>query len=310
MEAATKDRIAEIREFNRFYTRIIGVLRKGLLHSPFSLTEARIIFELAHKKELTATDLCRDLGLDQGYLSRILVRLEKQDVLQKVKSQKDGRQRILSLTPKGEKEFELLNTRASDEVADILQRLTESDQLRLIKAMKTIASILDEGFKYSEPFFLRTHHSGDMGWVTYRHGVIYSQEYGWNEEFEALVSQIVADFIKNYNPTRERCWIAEMHGEPVGSVFLVQDPEDVATAKLRLLLVEPRARGLGLGTRLVEECVRFSKECGYQKIVLWTNDVLVDARSIYIKKGFNLIDQEKHHSFGHDLIGEYWELIL
>ncbi len=305
-----KDRIAEIREFNRFYTRIIGVLRKGLLHSPFSLTEARIIFEIANKKELTATDLCRDLGLDQGYLSRILDRLEKQDVLKKVKSQKDGRQRLLSLTSKGQNGFELLNTRASDEVADMLQRLSESDQLRLIKAMNTIESILDEGFKYSEPFFLRTHHSGDMGWVTFRHGVIYSQEYGWNEEFEALVSQIVSDFIKNYNPKRDRCWIAEMDGESVGSVFLVQDPEDATVAKLRLLLVEPNVRGLGLGTRLVEECIRFAKECGYQKIVLWTNDVLVEARRIYIKKGFKLIEQEEHHSFGHDLIGENWELIL
>ncbi|MFX0117110.1 MAG: GNAT family N-acetyltransferase, partial [Candidatus Hodarchaeota archaeon] len=246
--------------------------------------------------------------LDQGYLSRILLRLEKQEVLKKVKSQKDGRQRLLSLTSKGKTDFDILNTRSSEEIADMLQKLTESDQLRLIEAMNTIRNILDEGFKYSEPFFLRTHQSGDMGWVTYRHGVIYSQEYGWNEEFEALVSQIVADFIKNYDPKRERCWIAEMDGEPVGSVFLVQ--ENKTTAKLRLLLVEPKARGLGLGTRLVEECIRFSKKCGYKKIVLWTNNVLADARRIYIKKGFKLIEEEKHHSFGHDLIGENWELTL
>lgn len=301
-------RISDIRKFNRFYTRIIGVLREGLLHSPYSLTEARIIFEIAHKENLTATDLCRELGLDQGYLSRILTRLEKQDVLKKVKSEKDNRQRLLLLTPKGKNAFEQLDKRSSEEIADMLNGLKESDQLRLTNAMHTIEGILDKGFKYSEPFFLRPHQSGDMGWVTFRHGVLYSQEYEWTEEFEALVSQIVSDFIKNYNPKRERCWIAEMEGEPVGSVFLAQENDD--TAKLRLLLVEPKARGLGLGSRLVEECIRFSRQCGYKRIVLWTNSVLLEARRIYERTGFKLIDQEEHHSFGHDLIGENWELEL
>jgi len=305
---ALASRISVVRQFNRFFTRQIGVLHEGLLHSPYSLTEARILFELAHRQDLTSSNLCRELGLDAGYLSRILTRFEQQGLVEKVPSEIDGRQRLLRLTAEGEKTSAFLEKRARDEVADMLNDLSEGDQQRLLKAMDTITNVLNKSFKYSEPFFLRSPEPGDMGWVTHRHGVLYAEEYGWNEHFEALVAQIVADFINKYNPERERCWIAEMNGEIVGSVFLVQASE--TDAKLRLLLVEPKARGLGLGTRLVEECIRFARRRGYQKLMLWTNSVLLEARHIYEKTGFKLIAQEAHHSFGHDLIGETWELLL
>lgn len=304
----SEEKIGTVRQFNRFFTRQIGVLREGLLHSPYPLTEARILFELGSRDQLTASTLCRELGLDAGYLSRILARLEQQGLLEKVRSDSDGRRRFLSLTAEGRNAFALLDRRSRDEVAEMLNDLSEEDQQRLLKAMQIIESILAKGLKFSEPFILRTHESGDMGWVTHRHGVLYAQEYGWDEHFEALVAQIVADFINNYRPERERCWIAEMDGEIVGSVFVVQSSETIA--KLRLLLVEPRARGLGLGTRLVEECIRFARRRGYQKLMLWTNSVLVEARHIYQKTGFKLVAEEAHHSFGHDLIGETWELGL
>ncbi len=301
-------RIHAVRHFNRFFTRQIGVLREGLLHSPYPLTEARIIFELAQRQGLTAADLGRELGLDAGYLSRLLARLEQQGLLEKTRSETDGRQRLLRLTPQGEQAFALLDQRSRDEITDMLTELGEDDQQRLLKAMETVEGILRKGLKYSEPFVLRQHEPGDMGWVVHRHGVLYSQEYGWDEHFEALVAQIVSDFITNYNPDRERCWIAEMNGEIVGSIFCVQASETVA--KLRLLLVEPRARGLGLGSRLVDECIRFARRRGYQKMTLWTNSVLVAARHIYQSKGFTLVNQEPQRNFGHDLISETWELPL
>lgn len=303
-----EDRIADVRRFNRFFTRQIGALREGLLHSPYNLTESRILYEVANRDNLTAADLCRELGLDAGYLSRIIARLESQGVLEKVPSPNDGRQRLLRLTPAGQEAFTLLDQRSREEVGEMLAEHTEEEQVRLLKAMHTIESILDKSLKFSEPFFLRPHEPGDMGWVTHRHGVLYAQEYGWDSTFEALVAQIVADFINNFDPTRERCWIAEMNGEIVGSVFLVR--RDETTAKLRLLLVEPKARGLGLGSRLVEECIRFARRVGYQKITLWTHSILVEARHIYQKKGFQLVAEEPHHSFGHDLISETWELAL
>lgn len=308
MEETPENRIDAVRHFNRFFTRQIGVLREGILHSPYSLTEARILFEFAHHNNVTASELCRELGLDAGYLSRTLARLEQQGLIDKVRSENDGRQRLLRLTPDGKNAFALLDKRSRDEVGELLSDLSEGAQQRLLKAMQTIESILDQGFKFSEPFFLRPHEPGDMGWVIHRHGVLYAQACGWDERFEALVAQIVADFINNYNPARERCWMAEMGGEIVGSVFVVQASETVA--KLRLLLVEPKARGLGLGTRLVEECIRFARRSSYQKLMLWTNSVLEEARHIYQKLGFTLIAQEEHHSFGHDLIGETWELAL
>jgi DNA-binding MarR family transcriptional regulator/GNAT superfamily N-acetyltransferase len=306
-----EDRIVDVRRFNRFITRQIGVLHEGLLQSPYTLTEARIIFELAQQREpLTATDLSQELGIDAGYLSRILARLEQQGLLEKVRSEIDSRQRLIHLTSVGENAFQLLNNRSRDEVAEMLNKLSEKEQLCLLQAMKTIESILckEKMTPSAKPYVLRSHEPGDMGWVTYRHGALYFEEYGWDEHFEALVAQITADFVNNYNPNQERCWIAEMNGEILGSIFLVQASETVA--KLRLLLVEPKARGLGLGSHLVEECIRFARRRGYQKIVLWTNSVLVAARHIYQKAGFELAAQEEHHSFGHDLVGETWELTL
>ena len=308
MTEPSEERIVAVRKFNRFFTRQIGVLREGLLHSPYSLTEARILFELGQGNQVTASKLGRELGLDAGYLSRILAHLEQQGLLEKVRSETDGRQILLSLTAQGREAFALLDQRSRDEVSEMLTDLSEEDQQRLLKAMQTIESVLTNGFKFSAPFVLRPHEPGDMGWITHRHGALYAQEYGWDEHFEALVAQIVADFINHYHHERERCWIAEMDGQIVGSVFVVQSSETIA--KLRLLLVEPKARGLGLGTRLVEECIRFARRRGYQKLMLWTNSVLVEARHIYEKTGFHLIAEEAHHSFGHDLIGETWELIL
>jgi DNA-binding MarR family transcriptional regulator/N-acetylglutamate synthase-like GNAT family acetyltransferase len=305
---ALEDRVSAIRHFNRFFTREIGVLREGLLHSPYSLTEARILFELAQRDDLTATLLGRELGLDAGYLSRILARLEVQGLIEKIQAEHDGRQRFLRLTAAGQEAFAVLDQRSRDEVAEMLSDLGEEDQRRLLKAMHTIESVLQRSFKFSEPFILRPPEPGDMGWVIHRHGVLYAQEYGWNEQFEALVAKIASDFIASHNPARERCWIAEMGGEIVGCVFVVQ--LDETTAKLRLLLVEPKARGTGLGTRLVEECIRFARRAGYQKLTLWTNDVLLAARHIYQKVGFTLVEQEPIRDFGPETISETWELHL
>ena len=301
-------RIDTVRRFNRFFTRRIGVLREGLLHTPYSLTEARILFEISHCAEVAASDLSRELGLDPGYLSRILARLEQRGLIVKVRSETDARRRLLLLTPQGEDAFSLLDSRSREEVAEMLCELSEGDQRRLLEAMQTIEGLLDKGLKFSEPFFLRQHRPGDMGWVVHRHGVLYAREYGWDQRFEALVAQIVADFVNNYDPARERCWIAEMGGEIVGCVFLVRASDKVA--KLRLLLVEPEARELGLGTRLVEECIRFARQSGYKTLTLWTNSVLDTARHIYEKHGFKLVEEEEHRSFGRDLVGQNWELAL
>ncbi len=304
-------RVDAVRRFNRFFTRRIGVLREGLLHSPYSLAEARILFEIAHRDlALTASDLSRELGLDPGYLSRMLARLEQQGFVEKVRSETDARRRFLSLTPEGKEAFSSLDARSREEVSEMLEDFPESDQRRLLEAMRTVQGILDrsKGFKFSEPFFLRQHEPGDMGWVVHRHGVLYAKEYGWDERFEALVARIVADFVDGYDPARERCWIAEMGGEIVGCVFVVRASDTVA--KLRLLLVEPEARGLGLGGRLVEECIRFARSRGYEKLTFWTNSVLDAARRIYEEHGFELVEEEEHHSFGKDLVGQNWELAL
>lgn len=301
-------RIDTVRRFNRFFTRKIGVLREGLLHTPYSLTEARILFEIADRDGVAATDLSRTLGLDPGYLSRVLSGIERQGLVEKVRSETDARLRLLSLTPEGEGAFSLLDARSREEVGEMLGGLTEEGQKRLLDAMQTVEGVLDKGLKFSGPFFLRTHEPGDMGWVVHRHGVLYDREYGWDERFEALVARIVADFVDNHDPKKERCWIAEMEGERVGCVFLVNAGDGVA--KLRLLLVEPKARGLGLGAHLVEECVRFARGRGYDRLTLWTNSVLDAARHIYEERGFELVDEEEHHSFGKDLFGQNWELDL
>jgi DNA-binding MarR family transcriptional regulator/GNAT superfamily N-acetyltransferase len=304
-----EERIGAVRQFNRFITQQIGVLGEGLLHTPYSLTEARILYELGHGQGLTAARLCRQLGLDAGYLSRILEDFKNQGLIEKIRSEADGRQRILYLTALGKEAFALLDWRSRDEVAEMLSRLSDENQKRLLKAMQTIQDVLNQGKnRLPESFILRDPEPGDMGWVAHRHGVVYAQEYGWDATFEALVAQIVSDYILNLNPGRERCWIAEMDGEIVGSAFVVQaNPE---TAKLRLLLVEAKARGLGLGTRLVEECIRFARRSGYKKLTLWTNSVLVAARHIYQKSGFKIVEQEAYHNFGKDLVSETWELVL
>jgi DNA-binding MarR family transcriptional regulator/N-acetylglutamate synthase-like GNAT family acetyltransferase len=301
-------RVEELRRFNRFWTRRIGVLREGLLHSPYSLGEARVLFEVARGDDVVASDLVRELGLDPGYLSRILVGLEGQGLLDRVPSEADGRRRLLRLTAAGEDAFSELDRRSRDEVAGMLNRLSEEDQLKLLDATRTIEATLGDEGTPPEPFLLRRHGPGDVGWVVQRHGALYAGEYGWYETFEALVARIVADFVDGYDPERERCWIAETNGRNAGCVFLVRDTDQVA--KLRLLLVEPEARGTGLGTRLVEECVGFARDRGYEKLVLWTNSVLHSARHIYEKQGFELMEEERHHSFGKDLIGQNWELEL
>jgi DNA-binding MarR family transcriptional regulator/N-acetylglutamate synthase-like GNAT family acetyltransferase len=308
MKNDLSQRIEAVRRFNRFYTKQIGVLREGLLGSPFSLTEARILYELAHHEKTTATGLGSELGLDAGYLSRLLRSFKKKGLIDKRVSEADGRQNLLTLTDKGKEAFEVLNTRSHNEVGGMVSKLSPLDQNHLVKAMVTIEELLGAQSEHKVPYILRPHQPGDMGWVVHRHGLLYYEEYGWDEQFEALVAGIVAKFIQHYNPKQERCWIAERDGEIVGSVFLVKQSKKIA--KLRLLLVEPKARGLGIGSRLVEECIRFSRRTGYRKIVLWTNHVLKAAKHIYEKAGFRLIHEEPHHSFGHDLIGETWELLL
>jgi GNAT superfamily N-acetyltransferase len=248
------------------------------------------------------------LGLDAGYLSRILAGFKKQGLIDKKPSESDGRQSVIWLTEQGQAAFAMLNARSHSEIEAMLNELAPEAQTRLIEAMQVIEGLLGAGPEHRVPYILRPHQPGDMGWVVHRHGVLYAQEYGWDEQFEALVADIVAKFIREYDPKRERCWIAEKDGENVGSVFLVKQSDTVA--KLRLLLVEPKARGLGIGARLVSECIRFARQSGYQKMTLWTNDVLQAARRIYEKAGFRLVHAEPHHSFGHDLIGETWELEL
>lgn len=300
--------IDRVRRFNRFYTQKIGVLHEGLLDSPFSLTEVRVLYELAHRERPVASEIGRDLGLDPGYLSRMLRNFRNKGLIDRKPSKQDGRQRIIRLTEQGKAVFAPLNERARDEIRILLSVLSEGEQIRLFEAMECIQELLGHGAKREFPYLLRPHQPGDMGWVVHRHGVIYSREYGWDETFEALVADIVARFIREYDPKKERCWIAEIDGEIVGSVFLVKGPEK--SSKLRLLLVEPKARGLGIGKRLVNECIRFAAQVGYDKIVLWTNHVLLAARHVYERSGFKLVHEEPHRSFGHDLVGETWELEL
>jgi DNA-binding MarR family transcriptional regulator/GNAT superfamily N-acetyltransferase len=309
-ETECHQRVAAVRRFNRFYTRQIGVLQEVLLKSSFPLTEARVLYELAHHENVTATELAKELCLDAGYLSRILSGFQHRGLVDKKASEADARQNDLSLTERGQLEFAQLNTASRNEISAMLTGLSGIEQSHLVEAMCVIERLLGAQPENRVPYLLRPHQPGDMGWVVYRHGMLYCQEYGWDEQFEALVAEIVAKFIQDYDPKQERCWIAEKDGENVGSVFLVKHPERDSVAKLRLLLVEPKARGLGIGTRLVDECVRFARRVGYQTVTLWTNDVLLAARHIYEKTGFNVISRESHHSFGHDLVGETWELSL
>lgn len=300
-------RIAAIRRFNRFYTRKIGVLEQQLLESPYSLTEARVLFELAHRNEPTAKEIGAQLDLDPGYLSRIVQAFMEKGLVTRKPVPSDRRQFRLALTAKGRLAFGRLNRSSHDEVGEMLEKLPRGGEERLVAAMTTIERLLGEEAPRPE-ITLRTHRPGDMGWVVQQHGLLYAREYSWDISFEALCAEITAQFLKDFDPARERCWIAEIDGQQVGSVFLVKHTNEVA--KIRLLLIDPAGRGLGLGKRLVGECIAFARSCGYRKITLWTQSMLLAARGIYQNAGFVHIATEPHHSFGHDLIGETWELVL
>jgi DNA-binding MarR family transcriptional regulator/GNAT superfamily N-acetyltransferase len=306
--AETEQRIAIVRRFNRFYTKQIGLLGESYLETPFSLTEARVLYELAHRERPSATELARELALDAGYLSRILRGFERRRLLTRTRSKSDGRQSHLVLTARGRAAFAPLDGRSRQDIGGLLARLGPAEQRRLIDAMRTIETMLGGAPESKASYVLRPHQPGDMGWVVHRHGALYAQEYGFDERFESLVAGVVAKFVERYDPRRERCWIAEKDGEIVGSVFLVRRSRSVA--QLRLLLVEPKARGLGIGERLVTECVRFARQAGYRTITLWTNSVLRAARRLYQAAGFRRVRHEKHRSFGRALVGETWELAL
>lgn len=309
------DAVDAVRRFNRFYTRRIHVLDEAHLKSDLSLTAVRVMYELAHKDAMSAADLARELDLDAGYLSRILADLGRRQLVTRQRATDDARVSRIRLTARGRARYAVLDTRASDDIATLLEPLGDTSQHRLVAAMEAITSILDDGTtqdgaRKAAPYLLRTHRPGDLGWMVWRHDVLYSDEYGWDERFTALVARVVSDFVTNYDPAHERCWIAERDGANVGSVMAVRHPERPGVAKLRLLLVEPSARGLGVGRRLVDECIRFSRQTGYHTLTLWTNSVLVAARRIYEAAGFQLVHEAPHDEFGHDLIGQTWEMSL
>jgi DNA-binding MarR family transcriptional regulator/GNAT superfamily N-acetyltransferase len=307
----TQDPVAQVRRFNRFYTRLVGALDEGHLHSSFSLAEMRVLYEIAHGEGPTATELGRELRLDPGYLSRILRGFERRGLVERARSATDARRNHLQLTDKGRSTFAELDARASDAVASVVAPLANREQQQLLDSMRTIESLLgDRSVAPQPPFVLRPHRPGDMGWVVHRQAVLYAQEYGWDETYEALISRIAADFIDRCDPRRERCWIAERERQIVGSVFLIKHPERAGVAQLRLLYVERNARGFGIGRRLVRECTEFARQTGYGTITLWTNSVLTSARKIYEAEGYRLVREEPHHSFGHDLVGQTWELTL
>jgi len=301
-------RIDSVRRFNRFYTRRIGALNEHLLQSDFSLGEVRVLYEIAHQSAPTAAAIASQLSVDRGYLSRLLASLRKRGIVRGTTSARDARESILSLTPKGARIFGGLDRAADAEVGAMLRELSVPGQARLLEAMGAIGQLLGEARATAPAFTLRKHRAGDGGWVVQRHGELYAREYGWNLAFEALVAEIVADFLRDFDPECERCWITEQNGVRIGCVFLVRRSKTVA--QLRLLLVEPDARGMGVGQRLVQECIAFSRQAGYRKIMLWTNDVLVSARRIYESEGFRLVEEERHDTFGKPLTSQTWELLL
>lgn len=308
MGEVSAGQVAAVRAFNRFYTRRIGALKEGLLASPFSLTEMRVLYELAHREGLTAADLGDELQLDAGYLSRILRRFLARGLLARSPSAKDGRARVLSLTRKGRATFAPCDRRSSEEVAAMLAELSAAERKRLVSAMAAIERLLAKGRPAGGRVVLRAPGPGDLGWIVHRHGALYASEYGWGERFEGLVARVVADYLAGHDPRRERCWIAERDGEILGSVLLVRQSDRVA--KLRLLLVEPEARGLGIGRRLVEECVAFARRRGYRRVVLWTNGRLDAARAIYEKTGFRLVRSGPSAFFGPSEVEQVWRLDL
>ncbi len=306
MTRSTQHRVAAVRRFSRFYTRTIGALREGLLHSRFSLTEARVLYELAQRAGVNASELGRELDLDAGYLSRILQRFEQDGLLARAPSATDRRQSLLSLTEAGRDAFAPLDARSREEAARLLAALPDGAQVSLVAAMGRIETLL--GAPRAAPWLLRQHRSGDIGWIIARHGAVYAEEYGFDARFEALVAHVAGDFLAAHDPVRERCWIAENDGANVGSVLLVRQSDSVA--KLRLLLVEPAARGLGIGRRLVAECLGFARDAGYHRVTLWTNEALVAARAIYQSAGFRLVASSPHCDFGPPMVGEDWALDL
>jgi DNA-binding MarR family transcriptional regulator/GNAT superfamily N-acetyltransferase len=305
--AVNAERVGRVRAFNRCYTQVIGILSESYLHTRWNVSEARVIFELARRGGVDTAILRRDLGLDSGYLSRIVARLQREGLVVCERSPLDGRRQILSLTAAGRKEFSQLDRRSSKDIRALLSQHPDRVQLRLLDAMDTIRAVLGPEVN-RRAVVLRTPAAGDFGWVVARHGGLYAEEYGWNQSFEALVARIVADYLDTRELDREAAWIAEVAGEPAGCVFCVR--RDDQTAQLRLLLVEPHARGLGVGSALAERCVAFARDAGYRQLVLWTNDVLVDARRLYERAGFQLVKEEAHHSFGADLVGQNWSLDL
>jgi len=299
--------IETVRSFNRFYTARIGALQENLLDSGFSLTEMRVLYELAQSANPSASALTRELDIDAGYLSRILKSFEERGLVVRTPSKADARQNHLHLTETALDRFRVLNDRTNRQVQAMLEELSEEDRKRLAESMKVVQGLL--GDRSSAPsYLLRPHQPGDMGWIVYRHGALYAQEHGYNENFEALVAEIVAKFLREFDPKRERCWIAERDGQIVGSVFLVRETDEMA--KLRLLLVEPSARGMGIGARLVDECIRFARQAGYRKMNLWTHRDLAAARRIYQNAGFTLGEEVTHRDFGPEQVAETWNLDL
>ncbi len=297
-----------VRSFNRFYTKQIGLLREGLLQTPFSLTQARVLYELGRSPGIRSTSLVEELGLDPGYLSRLLKSFEERGLVRRSNAKNDRRVNHLSLTAKGRAEFARLDARSRAEIGEMLAGMNGSQRERLVNSMTAIRDLLGSPEEPAREFVMRTHQPGDIGWVIARHGELYAQEYKWDSSFEGLVAEIAGAFLRNFDEQRERCWIAERNGERLGCVFLIAESKTIA--KLRLLLVEPSARGLGIGTQLVDACIAFARQSGYRKVTLWTNDILHAARRVYERAGFRLVTQEKHHSFGHHLVGQYWELRL
>jgi len=296
-------RVAEVRAFNRFYTALLGLLEADHLHLPYTLTEARVIFELGQADRVDLRQVRHQLGLDAGYLTRLVGKFDRDGLVERERSATDGRRQVVRLTERGRTTYTELSNRSSTQIGELLGGLPEPEQHRLLAAMSTVRDVLGE--HRTDTVRLRGLEPGDLGWVVSRNGAIYAAEYGWDSDYEALVARIVADYAERHDPARENAWIAERDGTPVGCVFCVRGG-DADTAKLRLLLVEPSARGLGIGGRLVDECLRYARRVGYRRMVLWTNDVLTAARRIYTRAGFELVESEKHHSFGHDLVGETW----
>ena len=297
------DKVSAIRAFNRFYTRHIGVLSAGLLDTPYSLTEARILFEIGARETCETGELRRMLGLDAGYLSRILSRFETDGLITRERSAADARRQVIRLTETGRKARAMLDERSAEQIRGVLAPLSEEDQRRLVSAMGVIQEILG-GARPAQPYVIRPPRPGELGWVVHRHGVLYHDEYGWDETFEQLVLDIVAEYVAGQGDKGVAAWIAELDGEPVGCIACTR--QDAETAKLRLFLVEPSARGRGIGTRLVDECLRFARGAGYKRITLLTYDVLADARRIYQRAGFRLEDARPEHAFGKDLVRQSW----